>query len=213
MARLDYFETLGVSRDASDEAIKKAYRKLALQYHPDRNPDSKAADEKIREINAAYEVIGDPERRKTYERLLVGIEVKEDEAPDPAVILEQMEQKLHDEGRKEVFGVLIKNVKRIKAELAVIRERTVAIKGYDVFMGKVVGERAADVMHEFVTEEMESRKKRLLDVALQMMISQRVVPSNDEGRIQEVRQLFEKTFQRGRASGFSAALELFYKRR
>ena len=213
MARLDYFETLGVSRDASDEAIKKAYRKLALQYHPDRNPDSKAADEKIREINAAYEVIGDPERRKTYERLLVGIEVKEDEAPDPAVILEQMEQKLHDEGRKEVFGVLIKNVKRIKAELAVIRERTVAIKGYDVFMEKVVGERAADVMHEFVTEEMESRKKRLLDVALQMMISQRVVPSNDEGRIQEVRQLFEKTFQRGRASGFSAALELFYERR
>ena len=213
MARLDYFETLGVSRDASDEAIKKAYRKLALQYHPDRNPDSKAADEKIREINAAYEVIGDPERRKTYERLLVGIEIKEDEAPDPAVILEQMEQKLHDEGRKEVFGVLIKNVKRIKAELAVIRERTVAIKGYDVFMEKVVGERAADVMHEFVTEEMESRKKRLLDVALQMMISQRVVPSNDEQRIQEVRQLFEKTFQRGRASGFSAALELFYERR
>lgn len=213
MARLDYFETLGVSRDASDEAIKKAYRKLALQYHPDRNPDSKAADEKIREINAAYEVIGDPERRKTYERLLVGIEVKEDEAPDPAVILEQMEQKLHDEGRKEVFGVLIKNVKRIKAELAVIRERTVAIKGYDVFMEKVVGERAADVMHEFVTEEMESRKKRLLDVALQMMISQQVVPSNDERQIHELSQLFEKTFQRGRASGFSAALELFYERR
>ncbi len=213
MARLDYFETLGVSRDASDVAIKKAYRKLALQYHPDRNPDSKAAEEKIREINAAYEVIGDPERRKTYERLLFGIEIKEDEAPDPAVILEQMEQKLHDEGRKEVFGVLIKNVKRIKAELAVIRERTVTIKGYDVFMEKVVRERAADVMHEFMTEEMESRKKRLLDVALQMMISQRVVPSNDEGRIQEVRQLFEKTFQRGRASGFSAALELFYKRR
>ncbi len=213
MARLDYFETLGVSRDASDVAIKKAYRKLALQYHPDRNPDSKAAEEKIREINAAYEVIGDPERRKTYERLLFGIEIKEDEAPDPAVILEQMEQKLHDEGRKEVFGVLIKNVKRIKAELAVIRERTVTIKGYDVFMEKVVRERAADVMHEFMTEEMESRKKRLLDVALQMMISQRVVPSNDEGRIQEVRQLFEKTFQRGRASGFSAALELFYERR
>ncbi len=213
MARLDYFETLGVSRDASDVAIKKAYRKLALQYHPDRNPDSKTAEEKIREINAAYEVIGDPERRKTYERLLFGIEIKEDEAPDPAVILEQMDQKLHDEGRKEVFGVLIKNVKRIKAELAVIRERTVTIKGYDVFMEKVVRERAADVMHEFMTEEMESRKKRLLDVALQMMISQRVVPSNDEGRIQEVRQLFEKTFQRGRASGFSAALELFYKRR
>lgn len=213
MARLDYFETLGVSRDASDVAIKKAYRKLALQYHPDRNPDSKTAEEKIREINAAYEVIGDPERRKTYERLLFGIEIKEDEAPDPAVILEQMDQKLHDEGRKEVFGVLIKNVKRIKAELAVIRERTVTIKGYDVFMEKVVRERAADVMHEFMTEEMESREKRLLDVALQMMISQRVVPSNDEGRIQEVRQLFEKTFQRGRASGFSAALELFYKRR
>ncbi|MEE9205170.1 MAG: hypothetical protein V3U08_09140, partial [Nitrospirales bacterium] len=63
------------------------------------------------------------------------------------------------------------------------------------------------------TEEMESRKKRLLDVALQMMISQQVVPSNDERRIQELSQRFERTFQRGRASGFSAALELFYERR
>ncbi len=80
-------------------------------------------------------------------------------------------------------------------------------------MEKVVRERAADVMHEFVTEEMESRTKRLLDVALQMMISQRVVPSNEKRQIHELSQLFEKTFQRGRASGFSAALELFYERR
>ena len=64
MARIDFYRVLGVSRDASDDAIKKAYRKLVLQHHPDRNPDSAQAEPKIREINAAYEVVGDPDKRR-----------------------------------------------------------------------------------------------------------------------------------------------------
>ncbi|MFQ5992323.1 MAG: DnaJ domain-containing protein [Nitrospiraceae bacterium] len=212
MTTANFFQTLGVSRDASDEEIKKAYRKLVFQYHPDRNPDSKTAEEKIREINAAYEVIGDPESRKTYERLLFGFEVT-DEAPDPAVILDQMEQKLHDEGRKEVFGVLIKDVKRIKAELALIRERTVALKGYDALVEQVVNERGSEIMTELVTNEMDAKRKRLLDVALQMMVSQSVVPKHDERALQDLKDRLEKSFYRGRLTGFSAALELFYERR
>ena len=155
MARIDFYRVLGVSRDASDDAIKKAYRKLVFQHHPDRNPDSTHAEPKIREINAAYEVVGDPDKRRSYDRLNWGDETARDEAADPAVILDEMEKKLFDEGRKEVFAVLMKDVKRIKAELAVIRERTVADQGYDTFKEEMIRERASEVMEELVTAEME----------------------------------------------------------
>jgi len=213
MARLDYYETLGVARDATDEEIKKAYRKLAFQYHPDRNPGNEEAEAKIREINAAYEIIGDPESRKTYERLRFGVYEAREMPPDPAVILEEMERKLHDEGRKEIFAILMKDAKRVKAELALIRERTVGQQGYDSFKETIVTERASQVMPEFVTPDMEARTKRLLAVALQMMITQRVVLKEDEDRLEEVRGRLREAFQRGRLTGFLDALELFYQRR
>ncbi len=213
MAGLDYYETLGVARDASDQEIKKAYRKLAFQYHPDRNPSNKEAEAKIREINAAYEVIGDPESRKTFERLRFGAYEAKEVPPDPAVILEEMERKLHDEGRKEIFAMLMKDVKRVKAELALIRERTVERQGYDSFKETIVTERASQAMHEFVTPDMEARAKRLLAVALQMMISQRVVLKEDEDRIEDVKRRLQEAFQRGRLTGFRDALELLYQRR
>jgi DnaJ-class molecular chaperone len=69
MAKRDYYEVLGVSRDADEETIKKAYRKLAMQYHPDRNPGKEQwANEKFKEINEAFSVIGDPEKRKQYDQ-------------------------------------------------------------------------------------------------------------------------------------------------
>jgi len=64
----DYYEVLGVSKDASDEEIKKAYRKLAKQYHPDVNPGDKNAEAKFKEINEAYEVLSDPQKRSQYDR-------------------------------------------------------------------------------------------------------------------------------------------------
>ena len=65
----DYYKTLGVSRDASTEEIRKAYRKLAMQYHPDRNPGDKQAEERFKEINEAYQVLNDPQKRAHYDRL------------------------------------------------------------------------------------------------------------------------------------------------
>jgi len=68
VAKRDYYEVLGISRDAGPEEIKKAYRKLARQYHPDANPGDKSAEEKFKEIAEAYEVLSDPEKRAAYDR-------------------------------------------------------------------------------------------------------------------------------------------------
>jgi molecular chaperone DnaJ len=64
----DYYETLGVGRDADAAAVKAAYRKLAMQYHPDRNPGDHAAEARFKEINEAYEILKDPKKRATYDR-------------------------------------------------------------------------------------------------------------------------------------------------
>jgi molecular chaperone DnaJ len=68
MAEKDLYKILGVERKASQDEIKKAYRKLARRHHPDRNPDDKRAEERFKEVSAAYDVLGDPEKRKQYDR-------------------------------------------------------------------------------------------------------------------------------------------------
>src|SRR5437763_4151688 len=67
-ARPDYYKVLGVGKGASDEEIKKAYRKLARKYHPDQNAGDKQAEERFKEISQAYDVLSDPEKRKAYDR-------------------------------------------------------------------------------------------------------------------------------------------------
>jgi len=68
MAKRDYYEVLGLNRDAEDEAIKKAYRKLAMKWHPDRNPDNPKAEEHFKEAKEAYEILSDPDKRAAYDR-------------------------------------------------------------------------------------------------------------------------------------------------
>ena len=69
MAKKDYYEILGVSKDADAKEIKKAYRKLAMKYHPDKNKNNPEAEAKFKEITVAYDVLSDPEKRKKYDRM------------------------------------------------------------------------------------------------------------------------------------------------
>ncbi len=64
----DFYEILGVAKDADQDSIKKAYRKMAMQFHPDKNPDNKEAEDKFKEAAAAYEILSDPEKRAKYDR-------------------------------------------------------------------------------------------------------------------------------------------------
>lgn len=212
MARMNYYQMLGVSRDASDEEIKKAYRKLVFEHHPDRNPGKADSEARIREINVAYEIVGDPEKRRSYDRLSWGDEPRVASA-DPELILNEIEQKLFDEGRKEMFAIMMQNVARVKDELKIIRAQTIQAQGYDSFFEPVVHTRASEIMGDFVTDEMESRKHRLVKVATEMLVSQGVVKKGDEREIRSLRSRLEESFQKGRLHGVASALELFYERR
>src|SRR5579875_1903148 len=68
MAKQDYYATLGVARDASGDDLKKAYRKLAMQFHPDRNPGDKQAEIRFKEVSEAYDILKDDQKRSAYDR-------------------------------------------------------------------------------------------------------------------------------------------------
>ena len=68
MSKADYYQALGVERDVSEADLKKAYRKLAMQYHPDKNPDDEVAEQKFKELSEAYHILSDKEKRAAYDQ-------------------------------------------------------------------------------------------------------------------------------------------------
>lgn len=222
MANLNYYAVLGVSPQASQEEIKKTYRKLALEHHPDRNQGDRKADQKIREINAAYEILGDPEARKTYDRLRLGhVESRNAYPPDveptetisPVVVLDRMETTLREEARREMLGVMMKNREFIKTELGIIRDRVIRKQGYDTFEEKVVLNRAEEGINTLITEEALRRRENLVDIAVEMVRTGAPGWMKNSEDQKQVRQALERAYRTGWCEGYAQACELFYERR
>lgn len=222
MAVLNYYAVLEVSLQASQEEIKKAYRKLALQYHPDRNRGDRQAEQKIREVNAAYEILGDPEARKTYDRLRLGYtervapqrDVEPDEEPvSPGAVLQRMEETLREESRKQVFMVLIRDTQKIKSELQIIRERVIRAQGYDTFLEPIVLQRGREILDELLSEEMKQQRERLVEIAVDMVCA--AVPGSirEPGQQDQVRRVLGQAYEEGWIGGYEQACELLYERR
>ena len=225
MPVVDYYAVLGVVLQASQDEIKKAYRALALQYHPDRNRGNRQAEQKIREVNAAYEILGDPDARKTYDRMRLGYvepmvhrrdrdpEPEPEESISPSVVLQRMEETLREESRKQLFMVLIRNTQKIKEELGIIRERVIRAQGYDTFLEKIVIQRGREVLEELVSVELKQRRERLVDIAVEMVCS--AVPGSFRGEEQmdQVRRNLGQAYQEGWIQGYEQACELLYERR
>ena len=221
MATLNYYAVLDVSLQATQEEIKKAYRKLALHYHPDRNQGDRQAEQKIREVNAAYEILGDPDARKAYDRLRLGHvehpvarqEEESEQAPSPSIVLQRMEGTLREEARKQLFKVMMKDTNRIKKELSKIRERVIEIQGYDTFLEKVVFQCGKEGLKDLATEELIQLREHLVDIAVEMVCSE--VPGAFQGSeaIEQVRLTLQQAYQDGWIQGYAQACELLYERR
>ena len=221
MASLNYYAVLEVSLQATQDEIKKSYRKLALQYHPDRNQGNRQAEQKIREVNAAYEILGDPDARKTYDRLRLGHvgpmasrhEEESEEGPSPGAVLQRMEGTLCEEARKQLFKIMMQNTNRIKEELSRIRERVIEVQGYDTFLEKIVTQCGEEGLKEFVTEELEQLRERLVDIAVEMVCAEVPGVFQGEQAIAQVRQTLQQSYHDGWIQGYSQACELLYERR
>ena len=222
MATLNYYAVLGVTLQASQDEIKKAYRKLALQYHPDRNQGNRQANQKIREVNVAYEILGDVDARKAYDRMRLGNvgpmasrrdEEESDSAPSPGAVLQRMEGTLGEEARKQLFKVMIKDTNSIKEELRRIRDKVIEVQGYDTFLEKIVTQCGEEGIKKIVTDELWQLRERLVDIAVEMVCSE--VPGSflGEKAIDQVRRALHEAYHEGWLQGYAQACELLYERR
>lgn len=114
-----FYEILGVARDATEADIKKAYRKLAMQYHPDQNQNDKEAEEKFKEISSAFAVLGDANKRPLYDRYGHGFET----ATDGAGVSAGMSQADVQEAVRQRMGSLDEQRRRAMAAAARMRRR------------------------------------------------------------------------------------------
>ncbi len=134
MAKRDYYEVLGVQRDATKDDIKRAYRKMAIQYHPDKNPGDKAAEEKFKEATEAYEVLGDDQKRQAYDQFgFAGVEGMGGGQQDYSTVFRDFEDIFSGFGDfSSIFGSIFGNTGGYANERHSDRPRKGANLRYDI---------------------------------------------------------------------------------
>lgn len=106
--QIDFYQVLEISRDASESMIKQSYRRLVLRYHPDLNPENPSAESKIREINLAYEILGDVGKKTKYDRTLTPPE----DTAEMDKLRKEMDMRYYDKTRKSEIDRFMRDVKR-----------------------------------------------------------------------------------------------------
>jgi len=177
MTRLrDYYEVLGVARTANPTEIKKAYRRLALDYHPDRNPDDPEAENRFKEIATAYEVISNPDRRAKYDRFRYNDKGQRDQPMGSSVddIFSQYEDLFRDRQRSssqrrtaEPREQTIDDILRDCEDYIRAHRTSQAKKAYDVAC-----EQAGNSPSENVTSKLNSIKIAIFDLYCRTIDSQ-----------------------------------------
>lgn len=119
---MDYYELLGLNKSSSPEEIKKAYRKLALEFHPDRNSGNEEAEEKFKKINEAYSVLSDPEKRKSYDRFGLRTPIKGPQPyPNMEDILRDLGFSTHPQNRRgPIRGSDIRTIREVPLSSAIL---------------------------------------------------------------------------------------------
>lgn len=211
----DYYKVLGVEKDATAAAIKAAFRKLAKDNHPDHHPGNRAAETRFKEASEAYGVIGDAASKEEYDRLRFASHptygVKE-KPVNPEIYVSEYLEKLYEAGHQDVQGHLLRNVPMIREQLEVIRRITKEKLGYDAFKPKIVEEHAPEAFREWISEEMEIRRSKIVHVALFNLLNQNAVDRKRERDVDRLKQRLENAYEEGRVAGYRDALEMFYQR-
>src|SRR5207244_12924489 len=206
----DYYKVLGVEQDATSETIKRIYRKLAKEHHPDLHPGDKKAEDRVKEVSEAYGVLGDPQAKEEYDRLRFGAHPTYGVKARPVnteIFVSQTMEKLYEGGHEEIQGHLLRNIPKIREEIEVVRKVTKSKIGYDAFKPKIVEEHAHEAFAGWIDEDMIVRRSKIIHVALFNLINQGAAARNREQEVDKQQRRLENACEEGQVAGYRADLE------
>jgi len=211
----DYYKVLGVEQDAATEEIKRVYRKLAKENHPDLHPGDKKAEARFKEVSEAYGVLGDPQAKEEYDRLRFGGHPTYGVREKPInveIFVSQAMEKLYEGGHEEIQGYLLRNIPKLREEVEIIRTITKSKIGYDAFKPKIVEEHARKAFAGWIDEDMIVRRSKIIHVALFNLLNQGAADRKREQEVDKLKKRLENAWEDGQVAGYRDALEMFYQR-
>jgi curved DNA-binding protein CbpA len=211
----DYYKILGVEKDASVQEIRATFRRLAKESHPDHHPGDKKAEARFKEISEAYGVVGDAATKEDYDRIRFGGHGTfgpKEKPINPEIYVSQMLEKLYDAGHDDIQGYLLSNIPKIREELDVVRKLTKEKIGYDAFKPQIVMDHAPEAFSNWINEDMEIRRSKIIHVALFNLLKQGAADPKREQEVERLKRRLENAWEEGQKAGYRDALELYYQR-